>query len=454
MTAAVLLLLLAATAAASNDYSKELVRYAVTIDAGSSGSRVHVHHFFHSSEHPAIPRFNPNSLTEKLTPGLSSFEDTPTKAGESIRGLLDFAMRHIPEPKWRGTPVYLKATAGLRSIDEGAAQAILDSCRAVIREFPFLFRPDNALIISGRDEGVYGWVAANYLIDRFTSEAHQPTTGVIEMGGASMQVTFVPSNPVKGAEELEEVRVGDHRFQVYTHSYLNYGLEAVQDLVHESLTGQGLKLNPCYPVGATYRGLTGSGLYGKCLAELRRVVDTSHCIASSCSFNGVFQPKLSTESFFAIENFFYTSEFFGILEEHDPIRVLQAKGQAFCAMDWAAVKAASPDESEDALAKYCFSAAYISTILHDGIGIEHPDDRVEVVRVVNDVAAIDWALGSVILEITNSPELLPAEWFHDSSAVGRSTRLVLVVGTLAVLGVVLHRMRDTLAPVKNPDDYP
>ena len=86
---------------------QELVRYIVTIDAGSSGSRVHVHHYFHSGGE--IPQFQPKSFTTKLKPGLSSFVDKTGEAGESIRGLLEFSKEHIPEILWGITPVYLKA---------------------------------------------------------------------------------------------------------------------------------------------------------------------------------------------------------------------------------------------------------------------------------------------------------------------------------------------------------
>ena len=55
------------------------------------------------------------------------------------------------------------------------------------------------------------------------------TIGVLEMGGASMQVSFVPSDlSAVDAAELVNVKIGGATFPLYTHSYLNYGLEQAQ----------------------------------------------------------------------------------------------------------------------------------------------------------------------------------------------------------------------------------
>ena len=52
-------------------------------------------------------------------------------------------------------------------------------------------------IISGKDEGIYGWVSINYLkyilnVNYNAGKIIEKTFGVIECGGSSLEVTFLP----------------------------------------------------------------------------------------------------------------------------------------------------------------------------------------------------------------------------------------------------------------------
>jgi hypothetical protein len=67
-----------------------------------------------------------------VKPGLSSYTSNPQLAAQSIRDLLDHALDHVPQTHWRTTPVFLKATAGLRTVTEAQAAEILDHCAEAI----------------------------------------------------------------------------------------------------------------------------------------------------------------------------------------------------------------------------------------------------------------------------------------------------------------------------------
>lgn len=422
-------------------YAKQLVRYLVTIDAGSSGSRVHVHHYFFSGEE--IPKFNPVSQTLKINPGLSSYADDPSAAAESLKPLLDFAMEHIPEPLWKSSPVYLKATAGLRSIPSDKAEKILDKCRMLILSYPFMSDPANVKIIPGQEEGLFGWVAANYLRGEFRKDNAGPSVGVIEMGGASMQVSFVPTSEFEVADhsKLINFNIAGKSYRLYTHSFLNYGIEAAQELLAEKIKEIQPDVtkpeNPCYPVGLEVFGTIGSGNYEECSRLLDSIIDRSVDCPATCSFNGIFQPPITSEEFFAIENFFYTSEFFNALDAQNPIDTLRSEGRNFCQNNWDQIlkNFESEKEPEEQLKRYCFSSAYIPKILQDGVGISKPDETVNIVKHVNK-ASIDWALGSVIYEVATSPHLIPSEWLLKPSVSSKSSSY----GHPPVIGASLSMM--------------
>ena len=88
-------------------------RYGIMLDAGSTGSRVHVYHFTYCPEAPGRPLLQ-GEVFEKVTPGLSHYAASPADAAASLAPLLDTAQRSIPRHLWASTPIALRATAGLR----------------------------------------------------------------------------------------------------------------------------------------------------------------------------------------------------------------------------------------------------------------------------------------------------------------------------------------------------
>ena len=72
--------------------------YVVVIDAGSSGSRVHVVPFQGSTNSSVLPVLLPEKMSSlKIRPGLSSLERAPSAAGRSLEPLLEFAKTKVRE---------------------------------------------------------------------------------------------------------------------------------------------------------------------------------------------------------------------------------------------------------------------------------------------------------------------------------------------------------------------
>ena len=527
--------------------SEPSIQYVVLIDGGSSGTRVHVHPYTlpaasssSSASSPPLPIISP-SFSLKVKPGLSAFP-TPSDAAQSLLPLLDFATRHVPAHLHATTPIYLYATAGLRTVPLSTAEQILYECRRILATAPFLFLADRVRIISGVQEGMNGWIAANYLSHHFDSSDETPqTVGVLEMGGASFQLTYAPADPSRlPAEMLIPLHIGQHSFQIYTISYLNYGLEKAQEL-YTKRHNHSHYSDPCYPEGQKGRPANGSlapvdsrGDYETCVELVDQLIlhdiklenskqrkaqhekqlhaaanqqsqqdewehptgqpssstptgdgdddDTAihegghivDCTVHSCSFNGRLIPPIAPhEQFLAIENFYYTSEFFSLL---NPVAdesaaaaagggyvamdllSMREKGRYYCQLRWEQIDREWPQEPKDDLEKYCFSAAYLPRVLEIGLGMTTNAQRTRVsaqqqsdgseadvqltetvtvdgdsadqadesaahnvlrvdrsihserkngllhnVRITKhiDGVAIDWALGAVLLEITN-----------------------------------------------------
>jgi guanosine-diphosphatase len=134
----------------SHNPDKPLVQYALTIDAGSTGSRIHVYKFHNCHAMPSL-----EYETFKMNPGLSAFARDPTAAAASLDSLLDEAKRVVPEDMWHCSPVEVKATAGLRLLGAKESEAILDEVRNRLEtNYPFVVGSERSVeIMDGKDEG-------------------------------------------------------------------------------------------------------------------------------------------------------------------------------------------------------------------------------------------------------------------------------------------------------------
>jgi Golgi nucleoside diphosphatase len=145
-----------------HDPKKQIVQYALMIDAGSTGSRIHVYKFHNCFEAPTLE----HETFEQVKPGLSSYATSPEEAAKSLDALLDVAVAEIPKELQSCTPLAVKATAGLRLLGEAQSRAILEAVEKRIHaKYPFpLPASDGVIIMDGKDEGVYAWITTNYLL--------------------------------------------------------------------------------------------------------------------------------------------------------------------------------------------------------------------------------------------------------------------------------------------------
>ncbi|VDL39478.1 unnamed protein product [Hymenolepis diminuta] len=226
---------------ASSDITNALApkesRYTIIVDAGSSGSRLFVYCIpsQKSGDGPLpiitlCPDAEGKPLTKKVNPGLSSFSSDPSASQSYISGLLSFAAQNIPKQYHSVTPVYILATAGMRFLSPSDQDAIWRYVQLTVKkEFHFKFEDSWAQTVTGLYEALYGWITVNYLLGNFV-EPPRPTVGMLDMGGASMQIAYeVPPelNPPK--DLILPFTIGETRtHNVYVMTFLGYGTHAAK----------------------------------------------------------------------------------------------------------------------------------------------------------------------------------------------------------------------------------
>ncbi|KDP41200.1 hypothetical protein JCGZ_15607 [Jatropha curcas] len=407
--------------------------YGIVIDGGSTGTRIHV---FAYRIDGGKPVFDFGDGAMRVNPGLSAYAEDPAGAGRSLEDLLEFGKGRVPKELWGETEIRLMATAGMRLLDLEVQERILESCRKVLRRSGFKFKDDWASVITGSDEGVYAWVVANYALGSLGGDPRQ-TTGIIELGGASAQVTFVSDEPVP-PEFSRTIKFGNVTYSIYSHSFLHFGQNAAFEAFRESLMSvdhesasespeKGIVIDPCTPKGylhdiESWKSSPSSTKKDKFLSSVHSRGNFSECRSAAlmllqkgketcsyhhCSIGSTFIPKLQGK-FLATENFFYTSKFFGLGPKAFLSDLIMA-GEHFCGEDWSRLKKKHQSLDDDDLMRYCFSSAYIVALLHDSLGIALDDGRIGYVNNVGNLP-LDWALGTFILQNTAASNVQHPDW--------------------------------------------
>lgn len=422
----------------------QVFSYLAVIDAGSSGCRAHVYRYGKLGNINGPLYVLPQHQSFKVKPGLSSFASKPDEAGLSLEKLIDFIKQQVPEVVWKDTPIWLKATAGLRLLDKSSSSEILLSVRNYLKDpskSPFFFKPHYVQIISGNEEGAFGWIAFNYLKKVIGPKkvGNVLPYAVVEMGGASSQVSQVAPSKEEAALIPSDFKysfnIEEDEFNLYTYSYLGFGAEQGREGINKQLSSAQSSsadlVDPCLYNGYKrqaarkdpYEGplvtsLTGASSDKTCVNEVSKLfmTDRSSCqVKGPTSFNCIPQPAFLTASpnFLVFENFFYLSSAIGVKADVDssgtdskfplittPNEIYRATAKV-CNMSWSDVQATYPldDQGKENNVKWCFSGSYAYSFLTKGLGI--PTDKRITVQKFVDGSEIEWALGAALKEASD-----------------------------------------------------
>lgn len=233
--------------------------FAVVVDAGSTGSRVYVYKYKflspsrrQSQREPRLQIFLPAFATKRVSPGVAAFaEETLAKGSAAAEeevafeerpeqtqgGKKEFSasgerfhsegspcksfalyMRRLREAVWEAIPLeedrrraflFFRGTAGVRALPEPQRKALLEAVQLALDSWGLrAFGEKSVGVLTGKEEGVLGWLALNQLLGTFppklqfakfedssstgvaSSQSDSLTAALIEMGGASAQVVF------------------------------------------------------------------------------------------------------------------------------------------------------------------------------------------------------------------------------------------------------------------------
>ncbi|KAL5588692.1 hypothetical protein FOBRF1_015220 [Fusarium oxysporum] len=398
-------------------------QYGVILDAGSSGTRVYIYKWKNhakaakdasAAELKSLPKIKLKE-NKKIHPGVSSFAEKPAQIGpDHLQQLIDIALDEVPDSKISETPVYLMATAGMRLLPKPQQSALLKSMCTYLQSNTNFILPDcdaHIQVISGETEGLYGWIAANYLLGGFDHpEEHDHgknhhTYGFLDMGGASAQIAFAPNatESAKHADDLKMVRMrtldgSPSEYKVFTATWLGFGANQARSRYVERLqehynTDSTQELpDPCMPNGlrTTLDGelvesksdktvLIGTGKFDECLTVTYPLLGKDKpCEDQPCLVNGQHVPGIDFDinHFVGVSEYWHTTHgVFGGKHKAYDLATYQNNVMEFCSRDWSDIEGdldkrkKSPEKKAAEARLACFKASWLINMLYDGIGI-------------------------------------------------------------------------------------
>lgn len=426
-----------------NQRIPQKVKYGIVLDAGSSHTTLYIYMWPAEKE-------NDTGVVSQIGecmvqgPGISKFAHKIQELGSYLSDCMIKAKELVPLAQYKQTPIYLGATAGMRLLrleNEKLADEVLEELTKSLRSFPFDFQ--GARIISGKEEGAYGWITINYLLGKFTKKLkwfypfgnennNEETYGALDLGGASTQITFVPRNQtIESPENSLVFRLYGKDYNVYTHSFLCYGKDQVllKKLIHDSKVSNGTINDPCFNSGYSrimnISDLTkspctkedkpvisfpqlqihGTGNYQDCKKNVLRLFDNSECPYSHCAFDKVFLPQPEGH-FGAFSAYYYVMDFLNLTSDDTLTqKEITETVEKFCSEPWNNLKKRYGGMKEKFLSEYCFSGTYIIALLQKGY--HFTPDSWKHIHFIKEIQHTDvgWTLG-YMLNLTN---LIPAE---------------------------------------------
>lgn len=303
----------------------------------------------------------------------------------------------------------------MRLLGDTERQLLLDQVCSYARANSDFLLPDCGVhiqVIPGVTEGLYGWIATNYLLGNFDApgkgdpgKGHR-THGFLDMGGASAQIAFAPNatETQKHAEDLKLLRLrnidgSDQEYRVFVTSWLEFGVHEARRRYIEALEAAGEGVHefpdPCLPAGLRTsldgkflgpedvgeRFLVGTGKFDECLRQTYPLLyKDAPCPDQPCLLHGVHSPAIDFDvnHFIGISEYWHTTH--GIFEmghkdKAYDFNTYQQRVHEFCSQDWNdivdGVLQHKWGKKVDLHGAYevCFKSSWVINMLHNGIGV-------------------------------------------------------------------------------------
>lgn len=366
------LVLIAPETYAQTNSCKEHQCIAV-IDAGSTGSRLHIYAYDLDSTNSPI---NIKELwNKKAKPGFANIEPE----SKAIDAYMANLMADAPKEE---IPVYFYATAGMRLLPLTKQKKFYDELQSWFTQ-QSEWKLIKAKTITGNDEALYDWLSVNYHLGSLQSGANE-SVGVMDMGGASVQIVFpVQKNDTLNNKSQIELDLYGQHLNLYVQSFLGLGQTEV---AHQYLNSAACFANN-YPLPD---GEYGQGNAFACKSEIASLMNEVHKVNKNIQPLLTANPVDSWYSIGGIANMADSSLFDFANNQLTSQNLLQQADKQICNQQWDNLDIRFPND--DYVYQYCLFSAYYYALMVDGYGL-YPEQTINYIPPSQN---LDWTLGVVL----------------------------------------------------------
>ncbi|XP_055860535.1 uncharacterized protein LOC106078384 isoform X2 [Biomphalaria glabrata] len=381
--------------------------YVVIVDAGGSSSKLRVYTCV-KNKHSHVSDVELN-FTKTFPPGISSFHNNETALKIYLKNIIEEAKKIVPEEQMKSTSLYLMGTAGMRLVPD--KDKLIENINRVLEDSinPFHYNSSNVKILPGRDEGVYAWVALNYLLGNFHSnKSHSSFAGILEMGSRSTQIAFTPEETM--SKKGFDVYFASRKFEVYSQSYLQYGTEGlpiriVQDrcknckdqLIKDSCAMTDDIINVTLDSG-NHNTLKGHFNFSSCESLLTSLAPKKdHCDPHFCAVVNAIQPSIPKIKFYATQTFDIAPKVFhAFMSDNETLdmNLLKKNTKRNCEKNIAEIDA----KHKKFASSNCLLGMFMPVLLNKTYGFPMDTNQIIVTSKIHG-KSIDWSLGAALMEL-------------------------------------------------------
>lgn len=340
------------------------------VNAGSTGSRLIIYSYQLDKDNTP---FNIQKVfSNKIEPGLAMLAPTSDKLNTYLSSL--FSLNPTFE-----IPVYVYGTAGMRLISAPQQQTYYQIIREWFQAHP-LWKLEKARTISGVEEGMFGWIAANYSLGNFSEENNQ-YAGVIDFGGASVQIAF-PITDKNNIFKENQVLINIHKktINLFVNSFLGLGnIETLHQFLNEPAC-----FSSNYPLPNLEEG---NGDSPQCQEKISHLINDVHHVNQKISS---LLTRNHTYQWYAIGGLPAFTHDIADFKNKQSVNIKDLSNYTNdmdCHQSWGSLQ--SEFSADPYLYRRCYEGAYFASLLVDGYGF----DGNQSIQFLPD--GDDWTLGVI-----------------------------------------------------------
>ena len=353
-------------------------QYTIVIDAGDTNSRLHLFQYDSSTNIPTIKEI----FSEKSEKPLADFATQPNYAGESLKKLLNDSKEklislHIDS---QSVPISVLGTEKMRTLNTDTQQLIYTNVSDYIKN-NYTYTPRQIQSISGKTQGVYAWIDANYLAENFQPET--TTHAILNIEQFSTEIAYAThsSHP---SEDETQFTIGNLHYTIFSKSFSTLGEESSRLEADKFQTAQ-----TCYPIDYPFSPTTkGNFNISSCKNNYANVIAKFNLISEL--------PPFKEQKFLLFSNTYRIYDFLGAA---DPDQyVFEARLYYACGLSWEAMKNEYDFFSESELSSICANSIFIDQLIYAELKLH--GEQLWVTDKINR-QEIDWPMGEVLYSLSS-----------------------------------------------------